>query len=117
MTSAGKYDELSPGQLLKQLKFDHCLANKDELERAEFFWSLQPRLLPIASSILWIIVALGLPLWLFIIPAIGMPLLIIWAVVVGTGIVRTVRWRRQYELSIDRLIRHSGRSEHPTTSL
>jgi hypothetical protein len=112
-----KYDELSPSQLLKQLKFDHCLADKDELERAEFFWSRQPRLLPIASSILWFIVALGLPLWLFIIPAIGVPLLITWAVVVVTGIVRTVRWRRQYELSIDRLIGHSGRSEHSTASL
>jgi hypothetical protein len=112
-----KYDELSPDQLLKKLKFDHCLADKDELERAEFFWSRQPRLLPLVSTILWIIVALGLPLWLFIIPAIGMPLLIIWAVVVVTGIVRTVRWRRQYELSIDRLIRHSGRSEHSTASL
>jgi hypothetical protein len=112
-----KYEELSPDQLLKKLKFDHCLADKDELERAEFFWSRQPRLLPLASSILWIVVALGLPLWLFIIPAIGMPLLIIWAVAVVTGIVRTVRWRRQYELSIDRLIRHPGRSEHSTASL
>jgi len=31
-----------------------------------------------------------------IVPAIGVPLLIIAAVVVATGIVRSVRWRRQY---------------------
>jgi magnesium-transporting ATPase (P-type) len=33
-----------------------------------------------------------------IVPAIGVPLLIIAAVVVATGIVRSVRWRRQYGL-------------------
>jgi hypothetical protein len=49
----------------------------------------------------------GLPFWLFIIPAIGMPLLIISAVAVETEIVQSVRWRRQYELSIDRLVRTS----------
>ncbi len=50
-------------------------------------------------------------------PAIGVPLLIIAAVVVATGIVRSVRWRRQYGLSIGRLIRHFGRSEHSTPSV
>ena len=48
-----------------------------------------------------------LPLWLFIVPAIGVPLLVIAAVIVNTEIVRSVRWRRQDELSIDRLIRTS----------
>ena len=48
-----------------------------------------------------------MPFWLFIIPAIGIPLLIISAVAVETEIVQSVRWRRQYELSIDRLVRTS----------
>jgi hypothetical protein len=112
-----KYDELSPVQLLEKLKLDERVANKDELARAEFFWRRRPRLLPAAGYIAWIIVALALPVWLFIFPAIGVPLLIITAVVVNTGIVRSVRWRRQYELSIDRLIRHFGRSEHSTPSV
>jgi hypothetical protein len=38
---------------------------------------------------------------------IGYPLLIISAVAVNTNIVRSVRWRRQYELCIDRLIQTS----------
>jgi len=38
---------------------------------------------------------------------IGVPLLIVAAVIVNTEILRSVRWRRQYESSIDRLIRAS----------
>jgi hypothetical protein len=112
-----KYDELSPVQLLEKLKLDDCSADKDELARAEFFWSRRPRVLPATGFLLWVILVLGLPFWLFTVPAIGVPLLMIAMVVVDTGIVRSVRWRRQYELSIDRLIRHFGRSEHSTPSL
>ena len=112
-----KYDELSPLPLLEKLKLAECPADTDELARAEFFWSRRPRLLPAAGYIVWLIVALGLPFWLFTVPAIGLPLLIISAVVVNTGIVQSVRWRRQYELSINRLIRHFGRSEHSRPSV
>jgi hypothetical protein len=112
-----KYEELSPVLLLEKLKLDEHPADKDELARAEFFWRRRPRLLPTIGYIAWLIVALGLPVWLFIVPAIGVPLIIITAVVVDTGTVRSVRWRRQYELSINRLIRHFGRSEHLTPSV
>ena len=112
-----KYDELSPLPLLEKLKLAECPADKDELARAEFFWSRRPRLLPATGYIVLFILLLGLPYWLFIVPAIGVPLLIISAVVVNTGIVQSVRWRRQYELSINRLIRHFGRSEHSTPSV
>jgi len=102
-----KYGQLSPVQLLEKLKVDECRADKDELARAEYFWNRRPRLLPVISYIAWLIVAFGLPFWLFIVPAIGYPLLIISAVVVNADIVRSVRWRRQYELGIDRLIQTS----------
>jgi hypothetical protein len=74
---------------------------------AEYFWNRRPRLLAIISYIAWLIVAFGLPFWLLIVPAIGYPLITISAVVVNTEIVRSVRWRRQYELAIDRLIQTS----------
>ncbi len=112
-----KYDELSPVQLLEKLKLDDCSTDKDELARAEFFWSRRPRVLPATGFLLWIILALGLPFWLFTVPAIGASLLIISIVVIDTGIVRSVRWRRQYELSIDRLIRRLGRNEESTASI
>ena len=112
-----KYDELSPVQLLEKLKLDDCSTDKDELARAEFFWSRRPRVLPATGFLLWVILVLGLPFWLFTVPAIGVPLLMIAMVVVDTGIVRSVRWRRQYELSIDRLIRRLGRNEESTASI
>src|SRR6202043_750908 len=92
-----KYDELSPVQLLEKLKLDERPTDKDELARAAFLWRRRPRLLPAAGFIVWIIVALGLPFWLFIVPAKAVPLLIISAVVINTGIERSVRWRCQYE--------------------
>jgi len=102
-----KYAKSSPLQLLEDLKFDLCRADKNELARAEYFWNRRPRLLPVVSYIVWLIAALGLPFWLFVVPAIGYPLLIVFAMIANTEIVRSVRWRRQYELGIDRLIHTS----------
>jgi hypothetical protein len=99
-----KYDKLSPVRLLENLKLNEYPTDKDELARAEHFWSRRLRLLPIISFVFWLSAALGLPVWLFMVPTIGVPLLIVSALVVNTEIVRSVRWRRQYELSIDRLI-------------
>ena len=102
-----KYESSSPVQILEQLNLDTWRQNNDELVRAEWFWNRRPRLLRATSCVVWLLAALGLPFWLFIIPAIGIPLLIITAVAVETEIVQSVRWRRQYELSIDRLVRTS----------
>jgi hypothetical protein len=102
-----KYEQLSPVQLLEKSELHGYQTHNDELARANWFWSRRPRLLPIAGCIVWLTVALGLPFWLFIVPSIGVPLLIIAAVIVDAEIVQSVRWRRQYELSIDRLIRTS----------
>jgi hypothetical protein len=102
-----KYEVSSPVQILEKLKLDRCQSNNDELARAEWFWNRRPRLLRVTSYVVWLVAALGLPFWLFIIPAIGVPLLIISAVAVDAEIVQSVRWRRQYELSIDRLVRTS----------
>lgn len=100
-----EYEQLSPVQLLEKSELHRYPPDNDELARANWFWHRRPRFLQAASCIVWLIVALGLPLWLFIFPAIGVPLLIIAAVIVNTEIVRSVRWRRQYELAVDRLIR------------
>jgi Flp pilus assembly protein TadB len=102
-----KYEQLCPVQLLQKSELHRYPADNDELARANWFWSRRPRFLQVTSCIVWFIAALGLPIWLFIVPAIGMPLLIVVVVIVNTEIVRSVRWRRQYELSIDRLVRTS----------
>src|SRR5258708_29107147 len=111
-----KHDELSPVQLLEKLNLNKHPTDKDELARTEFFWSRRPRLLPATGYIVWIISALGLPVWLFVLPAIGLPLLIISAVVVNAGVVPSFRWRRPDEIKIGRLLRHLLRGNHSTTS-
>jgi hypothetical protein len=110
-----KYGLLPPVQLLEKLTLGGRPLDKDELARADFFWNRRPRLLPIISYIAWLVVALGLPFWLFSVPALGYPLLIISAVVVNIEIVRSVRWRRQYELGIDRLILTPALTEMPAS--
>jgi len=102
-----KYERLSPAQLLEKSELHRHLMDSDELARAHWFWSRRPRLHPVASCVVWLIVALGLPFWLFSVPLIGVPLLLMAAVIIDTEIVRSVRWRRQYETSIARLIRTS----------
>jgi hypothetical protein len=99
-----KYEQLSPVQLLEKSELSYT-AHNCELARANWFWRRRPRLLQATSCIVWLLVALGVPLWLFIVPAIGVPFMILAAVIVNTEIVQSVRWRRQYELSVDRLIR------------
>jgi hypothetical protein len=99
-----KYEQLTPIQLLEKSELRIRLPDSGELVRATWFWSRRPRLLSVASSILWITVALGLPFWLRI-PSIGVPLIILAAAVINTDLVRSLRWRHQYESSIDRLIR------------
>ena len=114
-----KYEELSPVQLLERSEFHSYTPDSNDLARATWFWSRRPRFLQAASWIVWLTVALGLPFWLFLIPSIGVPLLILAPVIVNTEISRSVRWRRQYELSIDRLIRTSTNSHertHPGSS-
>jgi hypothetical protein len=102
-----KYEQLSPVQLLEKSRLHANSTDIDELARAEWFWSHRPRLLPAVNCIVWLIVVLGLPFWLFSFPVIGVPFLVTAAVAGNAGIVRSVRWRRQYESSIDRLIRTS----------
>jgi len=107
-----KYEQLSPVELLEKAKLHRNLTDIDELVRAEWFWNRRPRFLPAASCIAWLLVVVGLPFWLFSIPAIGGPFLIIAMVMVQAEIVRSVRWRRQYESSIGRLIRTSKNESH-----
>jgi hypothetical protein len=80
--------------------------NRDERTHAEWIWSRRPRVLLATSIVLWLILIFGMP-FLVGIPQVGLPLLTIWALTVGTEIVRSVRWRGDYERSIGRLIRIS----------
>ena len=99
-----KYEELSPARLLERLNLVEYSRENDEFARANWFWARRPHVLTMVSYLVWLIVIAGLPFWLFIVPVIGLPLIIISLIMVNIDIVRSLQWRRQYELSIDRLI-------------
>ena len=91
-----KYEELSPARLLERLNLLEYSRENDEFARANWFWARRPRVLTMASYLVWFIVIIGLPYWL--------PLIVILLMMVNIDIVQSLRWRRQYELSIHRLI-------------
>jgi hypothetical protein len=97
-----------PSQLLEKSELHWYPTHQDELARADWFWSRRPHRLSAVCWVLWFLVALGLPLWLFVVPWIGVPLLTIAVVIASVETVRSVRWRRQYEFSMDLLIRISS---------
>jgi len=99
-----KYEELSPARLLERLNLLEYSIENDEFARANWFWGRRPRVLAMASYLVWLIVIVGVPFWLFILPVIGLPLIVISLMMVNIDIVQSLRWRRQYELRIDRLI-------------
>jgi hypothetical protein len=104
-----KYREASPLQLLETLNIDRYTVNRDELERAYFFWNRKPRLLQSITRCAWVISALGLPICLVTFPVMGGLLLLISLALANANIVHSARWRRQYELSIHRLLRRKSK--------
>ncbi len=106
-----KYDELAPVELLQKAEF-HCQTLlEDELARVNWFWRRRPNVCSIVAWISWLIAVMGAWFWVTF-PLVGVPILIASIALVLLTIVRSVRWRREYELSIDRLIRtsHHGRA-------
>jgi hypothetical protein len=100
-----RYEELPPVELLEKLEL-HCRRPvTDELDRAGWFWNRRPCLLPVAGWIACLAVAMALPFSVFSIPWLEVLVLPVAMIIAAVGIVRSVRWRRQYESSIARLIR------------
>jgi hypothetical protein len=102
-----KYDELRPVELLEKAEIQSQIVPEDELARANWFWRRRPRVLSVVACVSWFMAAIGAP-FCVIRPFIGSPVLITSIALVLVTIVRFVRWRREYELSVDRIIRTSG---------
>ena len=118
-----KYDELPPFRLSQLAKLDLFEANVEELARAIWFWCRRPKL-TFHDSAAPIVVALCLLVSLFIMlvnwPGTPKPErvaeMVILFLELGVEIYLVVqrfnflRWRREYERSIDRVIRsiHRG---------
>jgi hypothetical protein len=118
-----KYEELPPFRLSQLAKLDLLEANDSELARAIWFWCRRPKLI-FHDSAAPIIVALCILVSLFIVlvnwPGTSMPKRVDEMAIVLSELVvliyllverfKFLRWRREYERSINRLIRtiHPG---------
>ena len=100
---AWKYEELCPIELLQKVEIDHQALPKDELDRVAWFWRRRPRGLTAVGLILWLIAAVAAP-FCVIVPCLAVPVLITCMALLLLTIVRSVRWRRDYELSVSRLL-------------
>jgi fatty acid desaturase len=99
-----RYPELGPVELLKKAKIQSQIVSENELDRANWFWRRRPRVLSVVG---WFMVAIA-ALVCVMLPFIGAPVLLTSIALVLVTIVRFIRWRREYELSVDRIIRTSG---------
>ena len=120
---AWKYEELPPLLLVEVTELDLFELGDTELARAIWFWSRRPKLALHESAVL-LVAALGVLVTLAIVfvawIGTSMPervagmIILLLELAVGIFLVvqriRFVWWRREYELSIDRLIRtiHPG---------
>jgi hypothetical protein len=113
-----KYDELPPFMLSQLTESDLFEASDSELARVIWFWCRRPKLMFHDSAVLVIValcvlisLSIALVSWPGISPTkrideVIMVLLELTAAIYLTGHrLRFLRWRREYERSIDRLIR------------
>jgi hypothetical protein len=107
--SAWNCPELCPADLIESFDLKAAFINQDELLRAEWFWNRRPRVLCTDLLLLFSYI-LVLVFLLYFFPEPIAPLLG-WMLVGASGVVvdcvRMDRWRREYALSIKRLVLHS----------
>ncbi|MGA8482048.1 MAG: hypothetical protein WB696_29110 [Chthoniobacterales bacterium] len=120
---AWKYEELPPFLLSQVIKLDLLEANDSELSRAMWFWLRRPKLMfhdsaALMTVALCILISLSIALvnW----PGTSMAkrvaevIILLFELAVEMYLIghrlKFLRWRREYERSIDRLIRtlHPG---------
>ena len=118
-----KYQELPPFLLLELIKLDLVEASDSELSRVMWFWLRRPRLTLHESTALIVLALCALlfvtiafvdwPLTSMTKRAAELMILLVGVAVQSYAVVhrfRSLCWRREYELSVDRLIR----TIHPT---
>jgi hypothetical protein len=103
-----KFPELPPVQLEKSLAVPWSFVDRSEYVRLEWMWSRKPRLIMGDGGLGYAILILVALLFLLI-PHVGVLLAIAWSFVALSAIARdivcSIRWRREYEVSINRIMR------------
>ena len=103
-----RFPELSPVQLQKSLDVAWSFIDRGEYVRAEWMWSRRPKLI-LGEGGLGYAILIFVALLLLLIPKVGVFLTTAWCismlVAIARDVVRTIRWRRDYEVSITRVMR------------
>jgi len=103
-----RFPELSPVQLQKSLDVPWSFIDRGEYVRANWMWSRKPSLILGEGGLGYAILIL-VALLLLLIPQVGVFLTTAWCFTmlgaIARDVVRTIRWRRDYEVSITRIMR------------
>jgi hypothetical protein len=103
-----RFPELPPVQLQKAFGVPWGFIDRGEFQRAEWMWTRKPKLV-LGEGFLGYALVVLVALLLLLVPHIGVLLTIGWSFamlgVIARDIVRPIRWRREYEVSITRIVR------------
>lgn len=103
-----KFPELPPGQLQNSFGASWSFVDRGECIRAEWMWSRKPKLI-LGDGGLGYALLVFVALLLMLIPHFGILLTIAWCFTmlgaIARDIGRSIRWRREYEVSITRIMR------------
>ncbi len=111
-----KFPELPPSQFKKRLELNCPGVDPSEFERAKWFWRRRPTLI-LGEGLPGYLLVVFIGVLLLFIPKIGVPLdfgcLFLFYAAIALDTVRLVRWRRQYETSISRLLQRASGCKNP----
>jgi hypothetical protein len=103
-----RYLELPPAQLQKTLDLEAGRLGRSEIIRAKWMWARKPKSILTEGSFGYALLLL-VALLLLLIPRVGILFTLAWCVFMFVTIarhtVRAARWRREYEVSITRIMR------------
>ena len=104
-----RFPDVAPARLQELL--GSPVIDTTERIRAEWMWRRRPRLL-LGEGVLGYCFVVGVGVALLLVPTTGILLDLVWLIIssllVASDTVRANRWRRDYEVALDRLIRPVG---------
>jgi hypothetical protein len=108
--SRWRHPDLAPLDVLALRRTKLGSAPNSELKRAAWLWSRRPRLILGSGALSYVIMVVCTTIALLI-PVFGFffagAWLGIWVLAIAADTIRHVRWRRDYETALDRLLRLS----------
>jgi hypothetical protein len=107
-----RFPDVAPARLHELL--GSPAADPTERIRAEWMWRRRPRLI-LGEGVFGYCLIVGIGVALLLVPQTGILLDLIWLIIssllVASDTVRSNRWRRDYEVALDRLIRSMERRQ------